>query len=188
MLGQELSEKKVAELERGLVRELGGDGLFTGVDAGKEKLRELLADRVALLVLDVVWQRGHAEAFNVMGPCGRLLPTTRDAGLVTALASKENHHQVQLPTEAEAEALLAKAPGVPIPDLPAEARNIVDECGRLPLGLALCGGMVHGGRTWQDVPAALREHDLEYLSDSYPAPENHRSIWKAMDVGIRAGG
>jgi len=68
--------------------------------------------RAALLVLDDVWQRDHAEAFNVMGPRGRLLLTTRDAGLVTALAAKENHYQVQLPTEAEAEALLAKAAGV----------------------------------------------------------------------------
>jgi hypothetical protein len=75
---------------------------------------------------------------------------------------------------------------VPIPELPAEARDIVDECGRLPLGLALCGGMVHGGRTWQDVLDALREHDLEYLSDTHPAEEQHRSIWKAMDVSIRA--
>ncbi len=182
-LGQ---EPNVADLQRGLARALGDDGLFAGVDAGKEKLRELLGGRAALLVLDDVWKRGHAEAFNVLGPRGRLLLTTRDAGLVTALAAKENHYQVQLPTEAEAEALLAKAAGVPIRELPAEARDIVDECGRLPLGLALCGGMVSGGRTWQDVLAALREHDLEYLSDSHPAEEQHRSIWKAMDVSIRA--
>ena len=182
-LGQ---EPNVADLQRGLARALGDGGLFTGVDAGKEKLRGLLTGRAALLVLDDVWLRGHAEAFNVLGPRGRLLLTTRDAGLVTALAAKENHYQVQLPTEAEAEVLLARAAGVPIPELPAEARDIVDECGRLPIGLALCGGMVHGGRTWQDVLAALREHDLEYLSDSHPAEEQHRSIWKAMDVSVRA--
>lgn len=182
-LGQ---EPNVADLQRGLARALGDDGLFTGADAGKEKLRELLAGRAALLVLDDVWQRGHAEAFNVLGPRGRLLLTTRDAGLVTALAAKENHYQVQLPTEPEAEALLAKAAGVRIPELPAEAREIVNECGRLPLGLALCGGMVQAGRMWQDALAALRERDLEYLSDSHPAEEQHRSIWKAMDASIRA--
>jgi len=40
-----------------------------------------------LLVLDDVWERAHAEAFNVIGPRCRLLLTTRDAGLVTALAA-----------------------------------------------------------------------------------------------------
>jgi len=182
-LGQ---EPNVADLQRGLARALGDDGLYTGVVAGKEKLRELLCGRAVLLVLDDAWRRGHAEAFNVMGPRGRLLLTTRDAGLVTALAAKENHYQVQLPTAAEAEALLAKAAGVAVAELPAEARGVVNECGNLPLGLALCGGMVHGGRTWKDVLDALREHDLEYLSDSHPAEEQHRSILKAMDVSIRS--
>jgi WD40 repeat protein len=180
-LGQ---EPDVPELQRGLARALGNDGLFVSADAGKEKLRELLAARAALLVLDDVWHRGHAEAFNVLGARGRLLLTTRDAGLVTALAAKENHYQVQLPTEADAQALLAKAAGVPA--IPDEAREVVDECGRLPLGLALCGGMVQGGRAWRDVLEALREHDLEYLSDSHPAEEQHRSVWKAMDVSVRA--
>jgi WD40 repeat protein len=182
-LGQ---EPNVADLQHTLAHRLGDDGFFAGVDAGKEKLRELLSRRSALLVLDDVWQRGHAEAFNVLGPCGRLMLTTRDAGLVTALATKENHYQVQLPTEAEAAALLAKTAGVKVHALTVEAREVVGECGRLPLGLALCGGMVHGGRTWQDVLVALREHDLEYLSDSHPAEEQHGSIWKAMDVSIRA--
>ncbi len=53
-LGQ---EPNVADLQRGMARALGDDGLFTGVDAGQEKLRELLGTRAALLVLDDVWQR-----------------------------------------------------------------------------------------------------------------------------------
>jgi WD40 repeat protein len=182
-LGQ---EPNIAYLQRGLARALGDDALFTEVAAGKEKLAELLIGRTALLVLDDVWQRGHAEAFNVAGPRGRLLLTTRDAGLVTALAAKENHYQVQLPTKTEAEALLSKVAAVPLEALPTEAREVVNECGRLPLGLALCGGMVYGGRTWRDVLEALREHDLEYLSDSHPAEEHHRNIWKAMNASVRS--
>lgn len=182
-LGQ---EPNVTNLQRGLARALGDDAHFTSINVGKEKLRSLLAERAALLVLDDVWQRGHAEALNVMGPRGRLLLTTRDAGLVTALAARENHYQVHLLTEAESEALLARAAGVEIPELPEEAVQIIEECGRLPLGLALCGGMVHEGTTWRDVLEALRERDLEFLSDSHPAEEQHRSIWKAMDVSIRA--
>jgi len=99
----------IADLHRGLVHTLGGGGFFSSVDAGKEKLRELMRERAALLVLDDVWQRSHAEAFNMLGPRGRILLTTRDGGIVTALAAKENHYQVHLLTETESKALLAKA-------------------------------------------------------------------------------
>lgn len=64
-------------------------------------MRTLLAGRKALLVLDDVWQREHVEAFNVIGAMGRILLTTRDAGLVTALASKETHYRLELVTEAQ---------------------------------------------------------------------------------------
>ncbi len=181
-LGQ---EPDVPELQRRLARELDDEALFSTVTEGKEKLRKLLDSRAALLVLDDVWQREHAEAFNVIGPRGRLLLTTRDAGLVTALAARENHYQVQLPTQAEAESILAAAVQVETGQLPAEACQVVEECGRLPLALALCGGMVQGGTPWSDVLDALREHDLQFLSADHPAEDQHANAWKAMDVSIR---
>jgi WD40 repeat protein len=178
------SEPRIEELQRSLLKELGDESIFTGIESGKQKLRNALARRAALLVLDNVWQRPHAEAFNVTGARGRLLLTTRDASLVTALASRANHYQVQLPTAAEAEALLAKAMGAEEP-LPPEARRVIEQCGRLPLALALCGGMVWGGTSWRDLLEALREHDLEYLADDHALEEQHRDIWRAMDLSLR---
>ena len=182
-LGQ---DPDLAALQRRLATELGGDALFESIVQGRETLRKLLADRAALLVLDDVWRRDHAEAFNVIGPRGRVLLTTRDTGLVTALAARENHYQVQLPTMAEAEALLAAAAEIEIADLPPQAREVIAECGRLPLGLALCGGLVAGGTRWADLLEALREHDLEYLSADHPPEEHQKNVWRAMDVSIRA--
>ena len=177
----------VVDLQRKLVKAgLGQEPDFTSEQTGKERLRDLLKERVALVVLDDVWDRAHAEAFNVIGPRCRLLLTTRDAGLVTALAAHENHYQVQLPTVAEAQAILAKAAGIENPDaLPPEAGRVVEECDRLPLALALCGGMVHGGTPWADLLEALREHDLQFLSDAHPGEEQHANVWKAIDVSVR---
>jgi WD40 repeat protein len=175
----------ILELQKQLLHELGDDSIFTGIEPGKQKLREALSGRAALLILDDVWERSHAEAFNVVGARCRLLLTTRDAGLVTALAANENHYQVQLPTMAEAESLLAHAARISGP-LPPEARSVIEQCGRLPLALALCGGMMASGVSGAYLLEALREHDLEYLSTNAPAEEQHRSIWKAMDVSVRA--
>ena len=176
----------VEDLQRWLARQLGDEGLFTDRRTGKERLRELLAGRAALLILDDVWNREHAEAFNVAGPLGRILLTTRDAGLVTALAARENHYRVELPSEAEAEGILSAAAGVNAADLPLEARDIIGMCGRLPLALALCGGMVSGGISWTHVLVALHDHDLEFLAADYPGEEQHRNAWIAMDVSVRA--
>jgi len=183
-----LGEKpNLVELQRSVARTLGDEAVFASEVEGRERLRELLKGPAALLILDNVWQRDHVEAFNVIGPRCRLLLTTRDVGLVTALAAKENHYQVQLPTTAEARAILARAAGISDPrSFPEQAWPVVEECGRLPLALALCGGMVHGGTSWDDVLTALKEHDLKFLSDAHPGEDQHASIWKAIDVSVRS--
>ena len=185
-LGQ---KPQLAELQRWLARELGDEALFLDERSGKESLRKLLAGRKALLVLDDVWQREHAEAFNVIGAMGRILLTTRDAGLVTALALKETHYRVELPTEAEAETIFTEAgrprsgePATPIS--PAEVRAIVAQCGRLPLALALCGGMVQKHVPPQAVLESLRRHALKSISNRHPEAEQHRNLWVAMEASL----
>lgn len=73
---------RILDLQRWLAGQLGDEALFNDQHTGKEKLRQLLAERAALLILDDVWEREHAEAFNVAGALGRILLTTRDAVLV----------------------------------------------------------------------------------------------------------
>jgi WD40 repeat protein len=176
---------RVTELQRWVARQLGDESVISDEQSGTEKLRGLLAGRSALLVLDDVWQRRHAEAFPVAGPLGRILLTTRDESLVTAMAARDTHFQVELPSVVEAEEMLAAATDVDRSTLPAEARAVITECGRLPLALGLVGAMVAGGTPWRDVLDALHEHDLEFLSRDHPAEEHHRNAWKAMDVSLR---
>jgi tetratricopeptide (TPR) repeat protein len=180
-LGQ---QPRIEVLQGQLAVALGGNGRFDR-DTGKEQLRELMADRAALLILDDVWERDHAERFNITGARGRILLTTRDSGLVAALADRQNHYRVELPAYTDARAILGGAAEVPPDQFPPEAETIIEECGRLPLAMALCGSMVQGGSAWSSVLEALRDHDLEYLSSEHPAEEQHQNAWKAMDISLR---
>lgn len=173
----------VADLLRRVHRELGGDGAFDTTHEGKTNLKELLADKAVLLVLDDAWRREDVDAFDVLGPRCRALVTTRNAGLLSSLGS--SHHLVELLTDEEALRLLAVGAEVDPDALPAEAREVLTECGRLPLAVALAGGMVRAGTPWRDVRDALREHELEIVSDEHGV-EQHQSLWKMIEVSVRA--
>jgi hypothetical protein len=176
-------EPNVLDAQRRLLRELGEREALSDVHEGRQRLRDLLASRAALLILDDVWRSNDADAFDVAGPRCKILITTRDAGLVTSYAGIG--YQVQLPTEAEALALLSSASGVSIDSLPVQAAETVAECGRLPLALALCGGMVKKGIPWDRIMRALREARLELITDRQELVEQHQSIWRAMEVSIQ---
>src|SRR5439155_10484698 len=96
------------------------------------------------------------------------------------------HHVVELLTDVEALRLLAMAAGIEPDVLPAEAHEALAECGRLPMSIALAGGMVRAGTPWRDVRDALREHELEFLEDPHAANEQHVNLWRTIEVSVRA--
>ena len=173
----------LADLMRRIHKDLGGDGAFATEHEGKTKLKELLADKALLLIIDDAWRREDVDAFDVLGPRCRALITTRDAGLLTSLGG--THHVVELLTDAEALRLLAVAADKPLAELPAEAHQVLQQCGRLPLAVALAGGLVAARTPWLDVYEALRDHELEFVSDKH-RPEQHQDLWKMIEVSIKA--
>jgi WD40 repeat protein len=173
----------VAALQRRVHHDLGGDGAIANVHDGQMKLKDLLADKAVLLVIDDVWRRPDVDAFNVLGPRCRAMITTRDAGLLTSLGG--THHVVELLTDDEAMNVLAQSSGVARDALPSEAQEIIGECGRLPLAVSLAGGMIQAGTPWRDVLDALREHELEFLEDEHAAVEQHRNLWKMIEVSVQ---
>jgi NB-ARC domain/TIR domain len=82
----------LAELQRRVHRDLGGDGAIANEQEGRTQLKNLLADKAVLLVIDDVWRRGDVDAFNVLGPRCRAMLTTRDAGLLASVGG--THHVV----------------------------------------------------------------------------------------------
>lgn len=177
------TEPNLVKLQRNIAKVFADPGYFENVDQGCAKLTELLDSRSVLLILDDVWERGHGEAFNVLGRQCRALITTRDAGLAKSLGGTQHH--IELLTEAEGLKLLGDIAGVHPNDLPPEAKEIVSECGRLPLAVALCGGMVND-IGWSDVVERLRKSALESIFTDHPEYEHHRNLWKAMKVSVDA--
>ena len=164
------------------MKQLGGDPVFDDIQSGKLRLRELLEHRAVLLILDDVWLATDADAFDVVGPRSKLLLTTRDAGLVTSFTGMS--YQVQLPSLFEACSLLATAARIPVAELSPLAKEIIQECGRLPLAIVLCGSMASKGQSWGRILRMLREARIELIADRQEIDETHRSIWKAMEVSV----
>lgn len=166
--------------------------LFPDVDAGKALLSTVLADKACLLILDDIWKPEHAKAFDSLGPRCRMLLTTRDAELITALGAQE--YRLDVLTEDDALTLMAgwlaseempeqeRSPHVaPLrANLPRAAHEVAQECGYLPLALALSAAQVRDGTPWEDLLDALREADLEFLE--HP----HGSILKTLKVSVDA--
>ena len=160
-------------------------GQYTTVDDAKRPLQETLENKACLLVLDDVWELNHAQAFlDTLGPRCRLLLTTRDGGLANEL---EAHvwHVDRLKDEA-ARALLAQWAGVTVDSLPAEADEVVRECGNLPFRLAQCGATVRNGNSWHDLLEALRKADFSYYAQrqglpNYEYPDDFKTIQVSLD-------
>ncbi len=173
----------VADLQRRVHKDLGGDGAFQTEHEGRVKLRDILKDKGVLLILDDVWRRADIDWFDVLGPRCRALITTRDAGLLTSLGGV--HHQVELLTDAEALNLLAQAAGVERDKLPGEAADLIAECGRLPLAVALCGGLIRHGFAWAKVLEQLRTSRIDRINDPHAAKVEHENIWNAIDTSVK---
>ena len=181
--GQKLTDDDLLKRQRDLARHLGGDDTFASLAQGQGVLRQLLAAKAVLLVLDDVWRAADAQAFDVLGPRCRMLVTTRDKSILDALHGELV--PVSLFTEPEALQLLADAVNVAPAALPAEAREVARECGLLPLALALCGGMARKrGGDFHSVLERLRRADLEKIADRESINEQHRSIWRAMQASV----
>jgi tetratricopeptide (TPR) repeat protein len=182
--GQQAQER-LLNLQREVAVALGGDGLFDNETQGKAQLRELCITKAALFVLDDIWDSSHAVAFDVLGPRCRALITTRDTGLLNNLRATE--YRVELLSDPDALALLAKSSGNAIEALPAAAHEVARECDHLPLALALCGGMAHGaeGIDWNTILEALRGAELEEISTDHPMVRDHANLWKAITLSIQ---
>jgi len=164
---------------------LGNRPYFEDIPQGKAELRQLLADKACLLILDDVWQMHHAAAFDVLGDNCQLLLTTRDAELITGFGAQG--HEVGLLTEGQALGLLAQWAGEHLETLPPEAAEVARECGYLPLAVAISGAMVagKGANRWQNVLHKLQTADLEKLSQQFP-DYPYPTLFKAIQVSVEA--
>ncbi len=153
---------------------------FVDVAEGTQRLRALLAGQRVLLVLDDVWEARHTAALQVVGPPGRLLITTRDAGLLTGVQAAE--HRLDALSDEQSLALLAEWSGQ---DPQALAQNpaataIRRNCGHLPLAISVCGAMARDGVSWESLQKALERAKLKFLSKELP--HYHSTVFSSLDA------
>ena len=181
-IGRDIRDGDLLQIQSGLAKSLGDGSVFESLNEGREKLRELLANKACLLILDDVWIAKDAAAFDSLGPNGRMLITTRNLDVITDLGGAEyNLGLLEVP---KARKLLADWAGQDADSLPEEADEIVRECGRLPLALAITGAMLRGKPDrWRNVLHKLQNADLDKIKRDFPHYPYH-DLLKAIQVSL----
>lgn len=168
---------------------------YDTLEGASNRLRTILRKKAALIVLDDVWRLGQVEPFLADARGSSLLITTRMHDISVSLQAR----RVALAALSLKQSLdiLSQWTQIPPAELPVEAEDIVRECGRLPLALAMLGGLIHSallnGRSdaWATGLHRLKEAQLDRIAfplEHYPYPELQRAIHvsvEAIDSGAR---
>ena len=148
---------------------------------GAGLLRQALADRQVLLVVDDVWSAAAAQAFRVTGPRGRVLYTTRDPAVLAAVGAVAERVDVLSAGGRPAAAGPHRRPARGRAAA-GEADRVLAATGRVALAVALVGAAVRGGATWPQVAGELDRGGDTFLDHPYA------NTFKALQVGHRRAG
>jgi WD40 repeat protein len=144
----------------------------SGTDALR-LLREALADRRCLVVVDDVWSAAAAAGFYTAGPRGRVLYTTRDPTVLERVGA--DIQRVDVLPEPAARKLLEKLAHAR--ELPAQADRILEATGRVALAVATVGATIgQHATTWEEVFDELNRGAETFLDHPYA------DAFKAMQV------
>lgn len=160
---------------------------FATLDAAVTRLKELLADRDILIVIDDVWDRAHVNPFIQGGSrCARLI-TTRNFDTLPTRAAKV---QVDAMQQDEATALLAA--GIDHLGLNRELAALASRLGEWPLLLRLVNSALRN-RVENDrqsprdavagINRALDRRGLAYF-DARNSDERHQAVVKTIGVSL----
>ena len=161
---------------------------FTALDAAVNRLKELLADRDILIVIDDVWDRAHLNPFIQGGPrCGRLI-TTRNFDTLPADAIRVHVDAMQ---QQEATALL----GAGLDQYDGLERDLTDLASRLgewPLLLRLVNSALRNriendkrsprdAVTW--INKALKKRGVTYF-DAQNSKARDQAVARTIEVSL----
>jgi WD40 repeat protein len=154
------------------------------VELARMQLGQALEGKECLLILDDVWSAADAEPFlRAINPRCRLLITTRNLEVVGALGARA--HPLDVLTVEESHHLLARWSASKPDAPPLEAPDLIHECGRLPLALAMVGAMLRDKphALWKHVCDLLRHADLEKIKAQFP-DYPHTDLLRAIQVSV----
>jgi hypothetical protein len=179
--------------ETGVLDALRQFARLTGVSASAVRdvadataaIANRLADQLCLIVLDDVIDVAAIWPFrNALGSRCRLLFTSRHRRLVAGMGA--TLVELDVMDELASLDLLARCSNRKPDDLPDEGPQIVKECGRLPLAIAMVGSMLRASPDrWGHALETLRRADLERITGELPDYE-YPNLLKAMAVSVDA--
>ncbi|CAB3995906.1 WD repeat [Paramuricea clavata] len=177
-----------------LIKVLGGTVSFSDIHAAQAWLKANTCDKDCLIVLDDVWGVDDAAVFDYLSGNCQLLITTRDANVVNGLGGSV--YELETMAADQSRALLYKYACITpykqsklSSNMQEIVSKLLDQCGGLPLALALVGSNlkdVRAEQAWRDILQDFEKADLERLrslfpTDAYP----HRNLLAAINVSFQ---
>jgi CHAT domain/NB-ARC domain/APAF-1 helical domain len=172
-LGQ---EPDILSLLSGWIQDLG-DYTFRppGIEAATARLRSLLQKKAVLMVVDDAWNPAHVKLFQAGGMQCRMLITTREAHIATALDA--TLYDLDVMTADQALELLSKRVGREFKGQERDdALNLARTVGYLPLALELAAAQVVDDVPWSDLLAELSAEIARLEALDYPGVEDIEDI------------
>ncbi len=157
---------------------------ISDIQDGLGCLKEILCNKQCLLILDDVWTMEGVRAFDALGQNCRLLITTRNRDIIRGLKARE--YLLDVLSEDESLQLLSISSGQAPKDLSNYAKEIMEECDRLPLALAMVGAMArYRPDRWDNIIHKLRSADLVNIKAEFP-DYPYPNLLKAIEVSVNA--
>ena len=126
----------------------------------KEELKQLIASKKVLLVLDDLWEAEHLQSLDVVDDTteSKVLISSRVRGVLEGAEIVD----IGLPSDDDAVAMLLSYADLTLPEPPVEALEIVKYCNHLPLAIGIAGKFVKdldmgtGAADWGEVLEEMR--------------------------------
>ena len=155
------------------------------LETADHKLRDAFKGKRVLLALDDLWEEEHQTPLNFVDEsCGsRVLISTRIRHLLSDAFSVE----IRKPSGEDSTSILMGAAelGDSGHDAPAEASEIVELCGRLPLALLVMAGKLilelEVGDNWDGITSILRDE----LRGDEQASSREQAVIRASLAGLK---
>ena len=182
--GQEVKNDDLLAWQNTLLKLLGQQEPEESLDLGRHRLNETLHGKSCLFIIDDIWDSRHLKCFDLSGTDCRFLLTSRKADVQERLGIEGK--PIELLSEEQALAMLARYSAHAVDDLPKEAAEIVKECGYLPLAVAAIGSMVkkNPARRWQLALRKLQEARLDKIAFKFDY--QYENLFRALQVSVKA--
>jgi hypothetical protein len=175
------TEPNILACQNHIATALGADSPIVDVRLGRSVLSGLFAGSRCLVVLDDVWDPDLVRMLSPDSPSSALLATCQDRRVYLDDCVVINVDLLRYPDD---RTFLANQLGIAADDLPNDSAAVLESCEGLPLALAIIGGRIRAGTSWNEIAYQLTHADLRRMRITmrdYGKP----NLLAALEVGVK---